>query len=247
MRLTQFCLLFSSLLLLSMCGQQDFQDNPNSSAVSQGGSTATFATFGDYFYIIDQSSLHTYNVANENKISFLNTLYLGAQQLETIFPFGDYLFLGSTTGIYIVDNSNPDAPVYLSSYEHVVSCDPVVTDGDFAYVTLRSGNNCGRAQDLLLILDLSEIQNPQLIATYDLDSPQGLAINDDILYVSDNGIRILDVSDKSNIQELAFVANIPANDVIYHNDILLVTADDGFYQFDVSDVNNVTQLGQFSF
>jgi len=241
--------LFYLAFILAGCGSDSgiAPSNDSSSGLSQGGSTATFATFGDNLYVIDQSNLHTYDVSKENEIVFRNTLSLNAQQLETIFPFDEYLFLGSTTGIYIIDISNPELPRYLSEYQHLLSCDPVVTDGDFAYVTLRSGNRCGQADDLLQILDLSDIGNPTLITNYNLTSPKGLAINGDILYVCDSGIRILDVSDKSNIQELIFIPNIPANDVIYHNNRILVTADDGFYQFDVSYVINIKQIGQFSF
>ncbi|VAW27494.1 hypothetical protein MNBD_BACTEROID06-736 [hydrothermal vent metagenome] len=167
--------------------------------------------------------------------------------METIFPFGNYLFLGSTTGVLIIDVSNPGLPKFVSDYQHVLSCDPVVTDGDYAYVTLRSGNFCGQSDDELQILDLSDINNPELIVQYALTSPKGLAINNNILYVCDEGIRIFDVSNKSDIRELNFIPNILANDVIYYNNQLLVTADDGFYQFDVTNTTNVKQIGQFTF
>lgn len=225
----------------------DFAPSSFDSGVSQGGSTAKFATFGTNLYVIDQISLHTYDISNEQEIRYLTSLSLNTQQLETIFPFGEYLFLGSTSGVHIVDISNPSSPTYLSEFQHALSCDPVVTDGDFAYVTLRSGNFCGQSDDELQILDLADIANPQLIVRYSLTSPKGLAINNNILYVCDNGIRIFDVSNKSNINELKHIPNIPANDVIYYNDRILVTADNGFYQFDVSDIVEVKQIGQFTY
>lgn len=239
-----FAIIFSGC---SDVGSDISPGNFDSNGVSQGGSTAKFATSGTNLYVIDQFNLHTYDISNEKEIRFLNSLYLNTRQLETIFPFGNYLFLGSTTGVHIIDISNPSSPNYLSEFQHVLSCDPVVTDGDFAYVTLRSGNSCGDPDDELQILDLADITNPQLITTYPLTSPKGLAINNNILYVCDNGIRIFDVSDKNNINELRYIPNIPANDVIYYNNRILVTADNGFYQFDVSDIVNVTQIGQFTF
>lgn len=167
--------------------------------------------------------------------------------METIFPFGNLLFLGSTTGILIIDISNPGTPRFISEYQHVLSCDPVVTDGDYAYVTLRSGNFCGQVDDELQIIDLSNILDPVVIAQYPLNSPKGLAINGNILFVCDAGIKIFDITDKLNIVLLSQIPNIPANDVIYFNNQLLVTADNGFYQFNVSDVLDITQIGQFSF
>ena len=242
-----YSILFASALLLTSCGNDGGSLSPSDSGFSQGGSTAKFATAGNNLYVIDQFSLLSYDVSNQQEIVFQHRLELNTNQLETIFPFGNYLFLGSTTGVLIIDISKPNLPKYLSEYQHVLSCDPVVTDGSFAYVTLRSGNFCGQTDDELQVLDISDIKNPEIIARQSLTSPKGLAINNNILYVCDEGIRIFDVSDKTNIHELSFIPNIPANDVIFHNNQLLVTADNGFYQFDVTDATKVKQIGQFTF
>ena len=242
-----YTIFLASFILLTSCYDEGGSFIASDGSVSRGGSTAKFATSGNNLYVIDQATLLTYNVGNENEIIFQHKLELNTNLLETIFPFGSYLFLGSTTGVLIIDISNPGLPKFVSDYQHVLSCDPVVTDGDYAYVTLRSGNFCGQSDDELQILDLSNINSPELIVQYALTSPKGLAINNDILYVCDEGIRIFDVSNKLDIRELNFIANIPANDVIYHNNQLLVTADNGFYQFDVTDATNVKQIGQFTF
>lgn len=242
-----YTILASAILLTSCSFNNEGGFAPNNSNFSQGGSTAKFATSGNNLYIIDQFKLLTYDVSNDNEIVFQHRLELNTNQLETIFPFGDHLFLGSTTGVLIIDISNPALPKYVSEYQHVLSCDPVVTDGNFAYVTLRSGNFCGQTDDELQVLDISDINNPEIIARQRLTSPKGLAINNNILYVCDEGIRIFDVSNKSDIQEISFIPNIPANDVIFHDNQLLVTADNGFYQFDVTDAVNVKQLGHFTF
>ncbi len=245
---TIYTLVLASTILLISCYNNDGGSVISRDGVfSRGGSTAKFATSGNNLYVIDQATLLTYNVGNENEIIFQHKLELNTNLLETIFPFGSYLFLGSTTGVLIIDVSNPGLPKFVSDYQHVLSCDPVVTDGDYAYVTLRSGNFCGESDDELQILDLSDINNPELIVQYALTSPKGLAVNNNILYVCDEGIRIFDVSNKSDIQELSFIPNIPANDVIYYNNQLLVTADNGFYQFDVTDATNMKQIGQFTF
>ncbi len=240
-------ILLASIILLISCYNDGGNVISRDGVFSRGGSTAKFATSGNNLYVIDQATLLTYDVGNENEIIFKHKLELNTNLLETIFPFGSYLFLGSTTGVLIIDVSNPGLPKFISDYQHVLSCDPVVTDGDYAYVTLRSGNFCGESDDELQILDLSNINSPQLIVQYALTSPKGLAINNNILYVCDEGIRIFDVSNKSDIRELSFIPNIPANDVIFYNNQLLVTADDGFYQFDVTNTTNVKQIGQFTF
>ena len=221
--------------------------SPGSGFISQGGSTAKFAVYGSNLYVIGDNSLSTFDIGVESEIIFLNELQLNAIQLETIFPFGDKLYLGSTTGVLILDISSPSTPTFISEYQHMVSCDPVVTDGEYAYVTLRSGNRCGQVDDELQIIDLADIYNPQVIFRYSLTSPRGLALNGNILFVCDAGIKIFDITDKTDIKQLNHLQNIPANDVIYHYNQILVTADNGFYQFNVEDIVNVTQIGQFKY
>lgn len=235
------------IIFAAGCDSSSLSPNSDGGFVSVGGSTAKFAVSGSYLYVVGDQTLTTFDVSVESDIKFLRTIHLNTQQLETIFPFGDKLFLGSTTGVLIIDISSPDRPVFVSEYQHVVSCDPVVTDGDYAYVTLRSGNNCGQLDDELQIIDLANINNPQVINTYPLTSPRGLALNGNTLYVCDDGVKIFDVSDKYNVMQIGHLTNIPANDVIYFNEQILVTADDGFYQFDVSDVIDINQIGQFNY
>ena len=47
----------------------------------------------------------------------------------------------------IYDLTEEQNPVCLSDFNHVRSCDPVVVQGDIAYVTLRSGSFCGGNPD----------------------------------------------------------------------------------------------------
>ncbi len=241
-------LYFIGLVFLSSCDPGNLGSSfISEGSISQGGSTAKFAISGDYLYVIEDTKLSTFNISSPNETRFLNKISLNTIQLETIFPFGNLLFLGSTTGILIIDISNKATPRFISEYQHVLSCDPVVTDGAYAYVTLRSGNICGQVDDVLQIIDLSNILEPVVITEYLLTSPKGLALNGNILYVCDAGIKIFDVTDKLNIRQINQIPNIPANDVIYFNNQLLVTADNGFYQFDVADNLAVTQIGQFAY
>ena len=239
---------YFTLLVMSVgCNLDSVSPGSAINSFSQGGSTASFTISGDYLYTIDATTLSTFDISDESEIRFLNKLRLNTIQLETIFPFGNKLYLGSTTGVLIIDISNPSSPIYISEYQHVVSCDPVVTDGVYAYVTLRSGNNCGQVEDELQVIDLSNINNPQVISTYPLTSPRGLALNGNTLYVCDDGIKVFDVSNKNNIELVNHVRSIPANDVIYYNSQLLVTADDGFYQFNVIDDINIIQIGHHAY
>lgn len=218
-------------------------DGSFSGGVSKGGSSAKFAIKGDFLYIVEDEHLSTFDISKENEAVLLEKDKVG-WGIETIFPFGDMLFLGTQSGVLIYDVSVPSKPDYISTYQHIVACDPVVTDGEYAYLTLRTGTGCGRPINQLQIIDLSDIRNPVAINFYNMTNPKGLAIQGNILYVCDDGIKVLDISDKSNIVQLKHIKEIPANDVIFHRNQLLVTADDGFYQFDAEDL---VQLSYYSF
>ncbi len=235
------------IILLSSCSADSFLPSSSSSEISggssQGGSTAKFAIKENFLYVVDAEHLSTFDISNENESVLLERSNVG-WGIETIFPFGDLLFLGTQSGVSIFDISDAASPVFISNYEHIVSCDPVVTDGEFAYLTLRTGTNCGRPINELQILDLSDITNPIFINSFPMTNPKGLAIHNNILYVCDDGIRVFDVSNKYDIMELAYIPDIPANDVIFYRNQLLVTADNGFYQFNAGDL---AQLSFYSF
>lgn len=235
------------IILLSSCSGDSFLPSSSSSEISggssQGGSTAKFAIKENFLYVVDSEHLSTFDISNENESVLLERSNVG-WGIETIFPFGDLLFLGTQSGVLIFDISDAASPVFISNYEHIVSCDPVVTDGEFAYLTLRTGTNCGRPINELQILDLSDITNPIFISSFPMTNPKGLAIHNNILYVCDDGIRVFDVSNKYDIMELAHIPDIPANDVIFYRNQLLVTADNGFYQFNTGDL---AQLSFYSF
>ena len=114
-----------------------------------------------------------------------------------MFQADGYLYLGSTNGMYIYSLSNPSNPVYISEFVHWEGCDPVVVDGDYAYLTLRGGNLCGQEESVLEVIDVSNKSNPQLVESYTLENPYGLGIKEDLLFVCD-GTAGLKVFDKSN-------------------------------------------------
>ncbi len=219
------------------------ESSDNSSGISKGGSTATFAIKGDVLYVVDSEHLNIFDISIENESELLQKTQVG-WGIETIFPFGDMLFLGTQSGVLIYDISQPTSPSFISEYSHIVACDPVVTDGDFAYLTLRTGSNCGRPINELQILDLSNINQPVMINAVPMNNPKGLSLHGNTLYVCDEGVKVFDVSDKNNIVEIGHIPNIPANDVIFHNNQLLVTADNGFYQFDATEF---IQLSYFEY
>lgn len=91
-------------------------------SVGVAGSMARFALVDQYLYIIDGRDLQLYSVGDIAKPSFFNSVNIGFG-IETIFPYGDKLFIGSQTGMFIFDNSSPSSPFQIGSFAHVRSCE----------------------------------------------------------------------------------------------------------------------------
>lgn len=215
------------------------------SSAGLGGSMARFTITGDQLYTLDQESIVVFDVSNE-KDPVKGTTVAVDREVETIFPSGDRLFLGTTTGMVIYSISTPSNPSYISTFEHVTACDPVVVQGDLAYVTLRSGTECWNSVNSLDVVDISNIANPQLIVSHDMSNPHGLGVDGSTLFLCDgwDGLKVFDVTDPQAIpsQQLSHYPNINAFDVIPVNDVLIMIGADGLYQYDYTDVNNVVQL-----
>lgn len=114
----------------------------NDVVVGQGGSLARFKIVKDYLYTVDSHNINVFNIENLNSPEKVESVHAGFD-IETIFNLGDNLFLGSRSGMYIYDISSPSKPVSVSEFQHGKTCDPVVADENYAYVTLRGGNSCG--------------------------------------------------------------------------------------------------------
>jgi len=117
---------------------------------------------------------------------------------------------------YIHDITTPATPTLISEFEHGTACNPVIVDGDYAYVTLRGGNGYGATESGLFIIDISDITNPTLKEIYPMDGPYGLGIKDEKLFVCD-GDSGLKVYDKTNIEDLVALnhfKNINTFDII---------------------------------
>ncbi|GAA0189587.1 hypothetical protein GCM10009122_50090 [Fulvivirga kasyanovii] len=209
------------------------------------GSMARFAVVGDYLYAVDQSDLYPVNVSNSSDLEAEEKVVIN-WGIETIFPNNNHLFIGAQNGMYIMDISNPAQPAWVSSYEHVTSCDPVVVDGDYAYVTLRSGTECQGFTNQLEVIDISNISSPELLYTYNMHNPHGLGKDGDVLFIcdGDDGLKVFDASDIGEIGNrlVAHYKDIKTFDIIPFNNIAMMIGEDGLYQYDYSDINHIVFL-----
>jgi hypothetical protein len=150
--------------------------------------------------------------------------------------------------MHILDISDPASPSKISTYEHIRSCDPVVVDDQYAYVTLRSGTFCQGFSNQLEVIDISDLTAPILLQTYPMTNPHGLGVDGNTLFICDgsDGLKAFDISDINTIsQHMLFQdKTINAVDVIPLNSVLMMIGADGIFQYDYSDPNNIALLSQ---
>lgn len=216
-------------LLLVLACERDQSSEP--STTGEGGSMTRFAISGDKLYIVDHSSIKVFGIQGKN-FSSVNEVSVDPG-IETIFAKGQYLYLGTTSAMYIFSIADPDNPTFIFRYEHIYSCDPVIVQGDRAYVTLRAGGRCNRGTNTLEVLNISDRYNPKLLRSYEMSSPYGLAIDDKLLMVceGDGGVKIFDAWDATNLIQVKNLAGFSAYDVIMKDGVATITGEDGIFQY----------------
>lgn len=222
-------------------GGGDMVSSPGPSGSSGvNGSMSRFGIYQDYLYTIINDYINIFSLSGE-KPTYITRNLLDVWEVETIFPYKEYLFMGTPAGMLIYSVKNPLNPQFVSSISHVYGCDPVVVEDDLAYVTIRSGNACGQDNDELFVIDVSDVENPKQLVSYTMTNPKGLGIENGTLFVCDDGLKIFKVEDPQTIMAnlLKHYTGMDGYDVIPYNNVLMMIADDGIYQYDYSDPDNI--------
>ena len=228
-------LIISVATALYSC-QADMNAGANAAypGTGQGGSLARFAVSDHYMYAVNGSSLRVFDIDSEEDPNLVYTTDLSVD-VETIFIRDDStMFIGSTQGMFIYDISNPPNVSRISEYRHVTSCDPVVANHRFAYVTLRStdeGRACNRGVNQLDILDIRDLHNPHLINSVSMNFPIGLGLYGDTLLVCDEGIKVFNVNNPNNLQLMSSNTMIDAVDLIPFGKQMIFVSETGIAQY----------------
>lgn len=231
--------LLSGLLLMA-CGSAS-SSSSTATSTGQGGSMARFAIAGDYLYTLNQREMNVLEIkeaSNPKKISKIHVPF----DVETLFSYEDNLYVGSRSGIYIYDKTDPTQPTRISELSHAKSCDPVVVSNNIAYVTLNTGSMCwnGTGVNRLEIVDVHNPANPKLIRAVDMWQPSGLGVEGDKLFICDgsNGLKIYDIHQTDNngsvdvlINAKETLGDIDCYDVIANNNNLIISNHKDIRQF----------------
>ena len=216
----------------------------------QGGSMAKFSISGNHLFLINEHDLNIYNITNEAEPQKINSVHLEIG-IETVFTLADYLFIGSNNGMYIYDISDPSNLKYLSFYNHITSCDPVVANDSLAFVTLNTVRSCNwqNGSNRLDILDINNKIDPQLLYSQVMSSPLGLGLYDHYVFVCDgiNGVEYYDFSNPNSLEYMGKISGIDSYDLIIRDQILFLIGEDGLFQYDISDINDISLISNILF
>jgi hypothetical protein len=239
-------LLFYMLLSVVLgAAVQCNKSSASANSTGSGGSTARFAIMGDYLYTVDKENLKAFNIANVANPVLKNSVPVGFE-IETIYPFKDKLFIGSTSMVYIFSVADPESPKKLStaiSPEVIRRCDPVVAKDTVAYATLRTSGPCGGRQSVLAAYDIKDITNPVQKGTYPVSEPYGLGYSDTALYVCDrNGLYVFNIEKAYDPQLRKTFTDGWYMDVIPYHNTLICQVQDGMTLYDISSCMNPTLI-----
>lgn len=252
-------------LALSGCGDGSSSGSDvlanGSSGSGTGGSLANMTILDGELHILSNNYIKSFSLESPLAPELIGSGWI--LDAETLFTYqNQYLFVGTSVGIEIFQPSEtPNVEVsdylqHISSFGHIRAYDPVIASNGSAYFTTRDGNDSGRSDvtDYVGLLDITDINNPNLIAEYnDLVEPVGLALRDNVLYICDR-VQGLTLFTKERDLVTQNFNNLPytlvpkfiddfvaCNDIIATDDQLIVTSAEGITQLRISN-NQVTHL-----
>ena len=238
-----FLFIMALVLFFSCTKESGNSADAANSGSGTGGSLAKFTIAGNSLYLVDDISLKVFNISNPANAVLRNTVSLRFG-VETIYSYKDKLFIGSRDGMYIYSVADPDVPVLLGEARHTRSCDPVVANDSFAFVTLRGNQPCGPAEDGLYIYNIKNLLVPSLVNKHLMPTPHGLGIRDSILYVcqKDNGMSIFNISNPASPVLRRKIADKVFEDVICYGDLLICYVSTGLALYDISNATDPVSI-----
>ena len=221
-------------------------EDGGSGQVSTAGSMTRFLPIDQFLYTISFNELVLFELTSSHQPLRWGKLDTETWA-ETLFRLNDILYVGSTNGMLMYDITDAGNPSYINRIEHFRSCDPVVADEAYAYVTLRGGTNCWTDLNELQIIDIQDPQNLSVVGRHILYNPHGLAVIGDHLIVCDGtaGVKVVDIADRTAPSILGTYPIDFAYDVIVSYPTALVVGEQVMYQYDISNLPELVKISEF--
>lgn len=220
----------------------------NPASPGKSGSMSRFAVLDDHMYVVSPREIKIFNVVNCESPNAVNAIRYnqGGGDAEMITTLNDLLLVGASSGMSIYQATDPTNPTFLSNFSHVQACDPVVAQGEVAYVTLRNGSDqpCGTSwSNQLDVINIANPSRPRLLSSFPMHNPHGLGIDGNVLFVADgnSGLKVFDATHPHQVGDkpLATFSGMHGYDVIADGGNLLIVGEDGIAQYDYRNVKDI--------
>ncbi len=162
------------------------------------GNHQVIRTQGNYLYIGTQGSLRILDITDVLNPTEVGVYLLPQRDtnLKGLDVSGNYVFLGRSDGVFqILDITDPTNPRPLGSYSPCGTIEDLVVSGDYCYMVDYNSYD-------LTIMDISDVNNPTLIATFTLPdyNSSGIMVLGNYAYIANqfDGLYIVDITDPSN-------------------------------------------------
>jgi hypothetical protein len=200
---------------------------------------ARFQVSGDRLYALAGTRLEVIDLSDPARPVRENSVDVGFG-VETLFAKDSLLYMGANNGMHVYDLRVPSSPSRLSTFAHIRSCDPVVVEGNTAYVTLRGGAGCRGGSNELQILDVADPAAPKLLKAFPMVNPHGLGVDGSNLFLCDGaaGLKVFHLEPGPALTLVEHVEGVDAYDVIPSagsasgGPVLILSAKEGLMQFD---------------
>ncbi len=226
-------------------------ENNAALAIGKGGSETRFALNENYLYIARGNALTPVDLTQaSNPVVKEPVGYTGYPDFETVYAYQGFLYVGTSDGVLILNNTiSPTTPYFVSfASRNVRGCDPVVVQNNFMFSTVRTGTVCNQfGQSALFIHDVTDKTAPRPEFNKILEQPKGLGIDGNLLFIcqGDKGMAVYNWDESSKkLSYLYQKIDLYAFDVITGNNTLIVAADNGLYLYDYTDPNNIKRLSK---
>jgi hypothetical protein len=226
-------------------------DNNAALAIGKGGSETRFALNENYLYIARGNAITPVDLTQASNPVVRDPVgYTGYPDFETVYAYQGFLYVGTSDGVLILNNTiSPAAPYFVSFADRTVKgCDPVVVQNNFMFSTVRTGTVCNQfGQSALFIHDVTDKVKPKIEVNQSIEQPKGLGIDGNLLFICQGkkGMAIYNWDESSKkLSYLYQKIDLYAFDVITGNNTLIVAADNGLYLYDYTDPNNIKRLSK---
>ena len=220
--------------------------------IGTGGSFARFTIAKDHLFAIDSRNLNIFDlITAADPVKIKTEPIQNVTEIETVFPYKNSLFIGSTNGVIIYDITDPKNIIFESLFTHARACDPVYVSEDVAYVTLRANNSnrCFGANNQLDVINVKNLKQPNLLQSFPMLNPHGVGVDGNILFVceANDGLKVYNISKTFtnndltdiSINQISWNKSIFAYDVIPKNGNLIVVGENELLQYDYTDPANI--------